>query len=116
MIKAIVRASLDNPLLVVLATLIVTVAGILAVRAIPLEAIPDISPTQVIVKTSYPGQAPQVVQDQVTYPLETTLQEVPGAQAVRGYSMFGDSYVYVLFKDGTSIGSSSFQVGSLRSS
>ncbi|MBU2801963.1 efflux RND transporter permease subunit [Acidithiobacillus caldus] len=103
MIKAIVRASLDNPLLVVLATLIVTVAGILAVRAIPLEAIPDISPTQVIVKTSYPGQAPQVVQDQVTYPLETTLQEVPGAQAVRGYSMFGDSYVYVLFKDGTSI-------------
>ncbi|MGK9452410.1 efflux RND transporter permease subunit, partial [Acidithiobacillus caldus] len=103
MIKAIVRASLDNPLLVVLATLIVTVAGILAVRVIPLEAIPDISPTQVIVKTSYPGQAPQVVQDQVTYPLETTLQEVPGAQAVRGYSMFGDSYVYVLFKDGTSI-------------
>ncbi|MBU2753672.1 efflux RND transporter permease subunit [Acidithiobacillus sp. CV18-2] len=103
MIKAIVRASIDNPLLVILATLIVTVAGILGMYAIPLEAIPDISPTQVIVKTSYPGQAPQVVQDQVTYPLETTLQEVPGARAVRGYSMFGDSYVYVLFKGGTPI-------------
>ncbi|UTV80057.1 CusA/CzcA family heavy metal efflux RND transporter [Acidithiobacillus sp. YTS05] len=103
MIKGIVRASLDNPLIVILATVLTVVTGILAIRSIPLEAIPDISPTQVIVKTSYPGQAPQVVQDQVTYPLETTLQEVPGARAVRGYSMFGDSYVYVLFKDGTPI-------------
>jgi Cu(I)/Ag(I) efflux system membrane protein CusA/SilA len=91
-----------NRLLVMIAVLVLIVSGTLAVIDIPLEAIPDISPTQVIVKTSYPGQAPQIVQDQVTYPLETTLQEVPGAQAVRGYSMFGDSYVYVLFKGGTS--------------
>ena len=103
MIKATIRWCMNNPFMVLLAMLFVTVAGILALQYIPLEAIPDISPTQVIVKTSYPGQAPQIVQDQVTYPLETTLQEVPGAQAVRGYSMFGDSYVYVLFKNGTNI-------------
>jgi Cu(I)/Ag(I) efflux system membrane protein CusA/SilA len=94
---------MENRLLVMIAVLVLSVGGTLAVINIPLEAIPDISPTQVIIKTSYPGQAPQIVQDQVTYPLETTLQEVPGAQAVRGYSMFGDSYVYVLFKGGTSI-------------
>ncbi|MHB1480595.1 MAG: efflux RND transporter permease subunit, partial [Acidithiobacillus ferrooxidans] len=103
MIRAIMRWCMENRLLVMIAVLVLTVAGTLAVINIPLEAIPDISPTQVIIKTSYPGQAPQIVQDQVTYPLETTLQEVPGAQAVRGYSMFGDSYVYVLFKGGTSI-------------
>ncbi|MFA6182570.1 efflux RND transporter permease subunit, partial [Acidithiobacillus sp.] len=103
MIRAIMRWCMANYLLVVIAVLVLIVGGTLAVMNIPLEAIPDISPTQVIVKTSYPGQAPQIVQDQVTYPLETTLQEVPGAQAVRGYSMFGDSYVYVLFKGGTSI-------------
>ena len=101
MIKALMRWCLDNRGLTVFATLALAAAGVLAVLNIPLEAIPDISPTQVIVKTSYPGQAPQVVQDQVTYPLETTLQSVPGAQAVRGYSMFGDSYVYVIFRDGT---------------
>jgi Cu(I)/Ag(I) efflux system membrane protein CusA/SilA len=94
---------MENRLLVVIAVLVLIVGGTLAVINIPLEALPDISPTEVIVKTSYSGQAPQIVQDQVTYPLETTLQEVPGAQAVRGYSMFGDSYVYVLFKSGTSI-------------
>ncbi|MBU2858119.1 efflux RND transporter permease subunit, partial [Acidithiobacillus ferrooxidans] len=103
MIKAIMRWCMANYLLVVIAVLVLIAGGTLAVMNIPLEALPDISPTQVIVKTSYPGQAPQIVQDQVTYPLETTLQEVPGAQAVRGYSMFGDSYVYVLFKGGTSI-------------
>jgi len=103
MIRAIMRWCMENRLLVMIAVLVLSVAGTLAVINIPLEAIPDISPTQVIIKTSYPGQAPQIVQDQVTYPLETTLQEVPGAQAVRGYSMFGDSYVYVLFKGGTSI-------------
>ena len=97
------RWCMENRLLVVIAVLVLIVGGTLAVINIPLEALPDISPTQVIVKTSYPGQAPQIIQDQVTYPLETTLQEVPGAQAVRGYSMFGDSYVYVLFKSGTSI-------------
>ena len=89
MIRAIMRWCMENRLLVMIAVLVLIVGGTLAVINIPLEAIPDISPTQVIVKTSYPGQAPQIVQDQVTYPLETTLQEVPGAQAVRGYSMFG---------------------------
>ncbi|WP_437556708.1 efflux RND transporter permease subunit [Acidithiobacillus sulfuriphilus] len=103
MIRTIMRWCMENRLLVMIAVLVLSVGGTLAVINIPLEAIPDISPTQVIIKTSYPGQAPQIVQDQVTYPLETTLQEVPGAQAVRGYSMFGDSYVYVLFKGGTSI-------------
>ncbi|QQD73752.1 efflux RND transporter permease subunit [Acidithiobacillus ferrivorans] len=103
MIRALMRWCMANRALVVIAALVLIASGLLAMIDIPLEAIPDISPTQVIVKTSYPGQAPQIVQDQVTYPLETTLQEVPGAQAVRGYSMFGDSYVYVLFKGGTSI-------------
>ncbi|WP_279116844.1 efflux RND transporter permease subunit, partial [Acidithiobacillus thiooxidans] len=103
MIKAVMRWCLNNPLLVVIASLVVIVAGVLSILSIPLEALPDISPTQVIVKTSYPGQAPQIIQDQITYPLETTLQEVPGTKAVRGYSMFGDSYVYVLFKGGTPI-------------
>ena len=103
MIRAVMRWCMTNPALVLIATAFLIVAGILALTRIPLEALPDISPAEVIVKTRYPGQAPQVVQDQVTYPLETTLQEVPGATAVRGYSMFGDSYVYVLFKDGTRI-------------
>ncbi|CDQ11673.1 Copper efflux system, membrane component (plasmid) [Acidithiobacillus ferrivorans] len=103
MIRALMRWCMANRLLVMIAVLVLIVGGTLAVMNIPLEAIPDISPTQVIVKTSYPGQAPQIIQDQVTYPLETTLQEVPGTQAVRGYSMFGDSYVYVLFKSGTPI-------------
>ena len=93
----------ENRALTVMGALMLLAAGMLAVRNTPLEAIPDISPTQVIIKTSYPGQAPQVVQDQVTYPLETTLQSVPGARAVRGYSMFGDSFVYVIFQDGTNI-------------
>ncbi len=103
MIRRLMQWCLDNRGLTVFASLALVGAGVLAVLNIPLEAIPDISPTQVIVKTSYPGQAPQVVQDQVTYPLETTLQSVPGAKAVRGYSMFGDSYVYVIFQDGTNV-------------
>lgn len=103
MIKKLMGWCLDNPSLTIIGALILLAAGILAAFNTPLEAIPDISPTQVIIKTSYPGQAPQIVQDQVTYPLETTLQSVPGARAVRGYSMFGDSFVYVLFKDGTNI-------------
>ncbi|MHB1527982.1 MAG: efflux RND transporter permease subunit [Acidiferrobacteraceae bacterium] len=103
MIKAIMRWCLKNRMLVMMAAAALIIAGIWAVTHIPLEALPDISPTEVIVKTSYPGQAPEIVQDQVTYPLETTLQEVPDAQAVRGYSMFGDSYVYVLFRQGTNI-------------
>ena len=103
MIRRLMEWCFDNRALTVIGALMLLAGGILAVLNTPLEAIPDISPTQVIIKTSYPGQAPQVVQDQVTYPLETTLQSVPGARAVRGYSMFGDSFVYVIFKDGTNI-------------
>ncbi len=69
----------------------------------PLDAIPDLSDVQVIIKTSYPGQSPRVVEDQVTYPITTTMQSVPGTRVVRGYSFFGDSYVYVIFEDGTDL-------------
>ena len=93
--------SLHNRFLVIIATIIVTAWGVHAVTQTPLDAIPDLSDVQVIVKTSYPGQAPRIVEDQVTYPLTTTMMSVPGAKAVRGYSFFGDSYVYVLFEDGT---------------
>lgn len=103
MIRTLIQKCFDNHYLVLLVALALLLTGILAVVHIPLEAIPDISPTQVIVKTSFPGQAPQVVQDQVTYPLESLLMSVPGRRTVRGYSMFGDSYVYVIFKSGTSI-------------
>ncbi|MHB1586350.1 MAG: efflux RND transporter permease subunit [Acidiferrobacteraceae bacterium] len=103
MIRRLIRVCMANRYFVLLACLCLLLVGILAVRRIPLEAIPDISPTQVIIKTSYPGQAPQVVQDQVTYPIESLLMSVPGRQAVRGYSMFGDSFVYVIFKEGTKI-------------
>ena len=87
--------------MVLLLTAILTAWGIHAVRNTPLDAIPDLSDVQVIIKTSYPGQAPQVVEDQVTYPLTTAMLSVPGAVNVRGYSFFGDSYVYVIFEDGT---------------
>ena len=101
MINAIISWSIGNRLLVLLLALILSAWGIYSVRHIPLDAIPDLSDVQVIVKTSYPGQAPQVVEDQVTYPLSTAMLAVPDALAVRGYSFFGDSYVYVIFKDGT---------------
>ncbi len=101
MIARIIRWSLDNRVLVLVATALLVVGGAYAVRQIPLDAIPDLSDVQVIVKTTFPGQAPQVVEDQVTYPLVTALRGVPGAVAVRGYSMYGDSYVYVVFGDGT---------------
>ncbi|MHB1832343.1 MAG: efflux RND transporter permease subunit [Acidiferrobacteraceae bacterium] len=103
MIRTVIGKCLDHRYLVLLTALLLLVVGVLAVMRIPLEAIPDISPTQVIIKTSYPGQAPQVVQDQITYPMESLLMSVPGREAVRGYSMFGDSFVYVIFKDGTKI-------------
>src|SRR3569833_308743 len=86
-----------------MATLLVTAGGLYSAAKTPLDAIPDLSDTQVIIRTSYPGQAPQVVEDQVTYPLTTTMLSVPGAKTVRGYSFFGDSYVYVLFEDGTDL-------------
>ena len=101
MIEAIISASLRNKFLVGVATLVLVAAGIWAVRTIPLDAIPDLSDVQVIVFTRYPGQAPQVVEDQVTYPLTTAMLAVPNAKVVRGYSFFGLSFVYILFKDGT---------------
>jgi Cu(I)/Ag(I) efflux system membrane protein CusA/SilA len=102
-IAGLIRWSIHNRFLVLLATLIVVAAGGAAVLRTPLDAIPDLSDVQVIVKTTYPGQSPRVVEDQVTYPLTTTMMSVPGAKAVRGYSFFGDSYVYVLFEDGTDL-------------
>ena len=103
MIAKLIRWSLANRFLVLLITGLLVAAGIYAVARTPLDAIPDLSDVQVIIKTSYPGQAPQVVEDQVTYPLATAMLSVPGAVTVRGYSMFGDSFVYIIFKDGTDI-------------
>ena len=103
MIAAIIRWSVANRLLVLLAAAVLAAAGVASIRSIPLDAIPDLSDTQVIVRTTWPGQAPQIVEDQVTYPLTTTMMSVPGAKAVRGYSFFGDSFVYVLFEDGTDL-------------
>ncbi|VUS73417.1 efflux RND transporter permease subunit [Klebsiella pasteurii] len=101
MIAAVIRWSLRNRLLVLLATLIMAACGVWSIQQAPLDALPDLSDTQVIIRVSYPGKAPQIVEDQVTYPLTTTMLSVPGAKTVRGFSMFGDAYVYVLFEDGT---------------
>ncbi len=101
MIAGLIRWSVANRFLVLLAAAFVAAAGVWAVKTTPLDAIPDLSDTQVIIRTTFPGQAPQIVEDQVTYPLTTTMLSVPGAKAVRGYSFFGDSFVYVLFEDGT---------------
>jgi Cu(I)/Ag(I) efflux system membrane protein CusA/SilA len=102
-IAAVIRWSVANRLLVLLAAAMVAVAGVWSVRQTPLDAIPDLSDVQVIIRTTWPGQAPQIVEDQVTYPLTTTMLSVPGAKVVRGYSFFGDSFVYVLFEDGTDL-------------
>ena len=101
MIAAIIRWSLHNRVLVLIATVALVLSGLYSVKQTPVDAIPDLSDVQVIIKTSYPGQAPQVVEDQVTYPLTTAMLAVPGAQTVRGYSFFGDSYVYIIFDDNT---------------
>ncbi|WP_124951175.1 efflux RND transporter permease subunit [Sulfuriferula thiophila] len=101
MITALIRWSLHNRFLVIVAVALLSVWGVRAIMETPLDAIPDLSDVQVIIKTSYPGQSPRVVEDQLTYPLTTTMMSVPGAKVVRGYSFFGDSYVYVLFEDGT---------------
>ena len=101
MIARLIRWSIANRLLVLLATAILSGWGVWALARTPLDAIPDLSDVQVIIRTSYPGQAPQIVENQVTYPLTTTMLSVPGARTVRGYSFFGDSFVYVLFEDGT---------------
>ena len=103
MIEAIIRWSLNNRVLVLLMTGIVVLAGLQAIATTPIDALPDLSDVQVIIKTSYPGQAPQVVEDQVTYPLTTAMLAVPGAVTVRGYSFFGDSFVYIIFEDGTDL-------------
>jgi Cu(I)/Ag(I) efflux system membrane protein CusA/SilA len=101
MIARLIRWSIVNRLLVLLATAMLTAWGVWSLSRTPLDAIPDLSDVQVIVRTTYPGQAPQIVENQITYPLTTTMLSVPGAKAVRGYSFFGDSFVYVLFEDGT---------------
>ena len=103
MIVAIIRWSIHNRFFVLLATAILVGVGIFSIRNTPVDAIPDLSDVQVIIKTSYPGQAPQVVEDQVTYPLTTAMLSVPGARTVRGYSFFGDSYVYVIFNEKTDL-------------
>jgi Cu(I)/Ag(I) efflux system membrane protein CusA/SilA len=102
-IAALIRWSVRNRLLVLLAAVLLSAWGGWSVRTIPLDAIPDLSDVQVIIRTTYAGQAPQVVEDQVTYPLSTAMLSVPGAIAVRGYSFFGDSYVYVIFSDDTDL-------------
>ena len=103
MIEAVIRWSVSNRFLVLLATVILVGTGIFSLRNTPVDAIPDLSDVQVIIKTSFPGQAPQVVEDQVTYPLTTAMLSVPGAVTVRGYSFFGDSYVYVIFDENTDL-------------
>src|SRR6202043_2777421 len=101
MIAKLIRWSIANRFLVPLATLMVTAWGVWSLYRTPLDAIPDLSDVQVIIRTTFPGQAPQIVENQITYPLTTTMLSVPGAKVVRGYSMFGDSFVYILFEDGT---------------
>jgi len=101
MIAALIRGSVHNRFLVLIATAFLVAAGVWSVSKMPLDALPDLSDTQVIVRTPYPGKAPQIVEDLVTYPLTTTMLSVPGAKTVRGYSFFGDSFVYVLFDDKT---------------
>jgi Cu(I)/Ag(I) efflux system membrane protein CusA/SilA len=103
MLVAIIRWSIKNRLLVLMATVLLAAWGVHAALSTPLDALPDLSDTQVIIRTEYPGQAPQVVEDQVTYPLTTTMLSVPGARTVRGYSFFGDSYVYIIFDDKTDL-------------
>jgi len=101
MIARLIRWSIVNRFLVLLAALMLTFWGLWAMSRTPLDAIPDLSDVQVIIRTTLPGQAPQIVENQVTYPLATTMLSVPGAKAVRGFSTFGDSFVYILFEDGT---------------
>lgn len=103
MIARLIRWSIDNRFLVLLATLMMLAWSLVSLSRTPMDALPDLSDVQVIIKTSWPGQAPQLVEDQVTYPLTTTMLSVPGAKVVRGLSFFGDSYVYVLFEEGTDL-------------
>ena len=103
MIAAIIRWSAHNLFLIGIAAVFAALAGFYAVSRVPLDAIPDLSDVQVIVYTEFPGQAPQVVEDQVTYPLTTAMLSVPKSRVVRGFSFFGVSFVYVIFEDGTDL-------------
>ena len=103
MIEKIIEISIKNRLLVILAAIFVVGWGIVALKDTPLDAIPDLSDVQVIVYTEYAGQAPQVIEDQITYPLTTAMLGVPGAKTVRGYSFFGTSFIYVIFEDNVDI-------------
>ncbi len=103
MLKRIIESSIRNKFLVLLASAFLAVGGILAMRSMPLEALPDLSDVQVIVRTDYAGQAPMIVEDQVTYPVASEMLKVPGAETVRGYSFFGTSFVYIIFADGTDL-------------
>jgi len=102
-IAGLIRWSISNRILVLIMTVLITAWGLYSVSQTPVDALPDLSDVQVIIKTSFPGQAPQVVEDQVTYPLTTAMLSVPKATTVRGYSFFGDSYVYIIFEDGTDL-------------
>lgn len=103
MINRVIHWSIQNRFLVLFATILIVAWGVYAVKRTPVDAIPDLSDVQVIIKTSFPGWSPTVIQDQITYPLATTMMSVPGSKVVRGYSFFGDSFVYVLFEDGTDL-------------
>jgi Cu(I)/Ag(I) efflux system membrane protein CusA/SilA len=103
MIERVIYWSITNRFFVLLATFIIIGVGLFAIRNTPVDALPDLSDVQVIIKTSYPGQSPQVVEDQVTYPLTTAMLSVPGAKTVRGFSFFGDSFVYIIFDDKTDL-------------
>ena len=103
MIETLIRWSVNNRFFILIATAMIVAAGLYSLKNTPIDAIPDLSDVQVIIKTNYPGQAPQVVEDQVTYPLTTAMLSVPGAVTVRGYSFFGDSYVYVIFDEDTDL-------------
>lgn len=103
MIEWIIRGSVANRFLVIMGALFLSIWGAWTIIHTPVDALPDLSDVQVIIKTSYPGQAPQIVENQVTYPLTTTMLSVPGAKIVRGFSSFGNSYVYVIFEDGTDL-------------
>src|SRR3979411_2561036 len=101
MIAKLIRWSIANRFLVLLATLILTAGVVFSVYSSSLDAIPDLSDVQVIIRTTFPGQAPQIVENQITYPLTTTMLSVPGAKGGRGYPMFAGSFFYILFDDGT---------------
>ena len=103
MIERVIRASVENCVLVLFGALLLAIAGIVAVLKTPVDALPDLSDVQVIIKTDYSGQAPEIVENEVTYPISTTMLSVPGASTVRGFSLFGTSFVYVLFEDGTDL-------------